>query len=198
MKIPLNNQCPGVTPPLWLALVLAIWTGCAPQHTVIPPRQNEPTQTAAGAPVLANVNPESVRSDCIAGRRLICGRVLKVLPDGLIVESGYTDLLRPPLTQSWVIPGAASAHRNPAALELNQPGTPCFGLVFLTDLPKRRKVRAYDYVILMGYPAGTYAYGPLPNVTKSIRKFSAGLESAVRLTLQAGANRPLLRSAESK
>jgi len=181
MKILIKSHPREAALKLWPALLLAAWTGCAPQHTVIPPRQNEPTQTAAGAPVLANVNPESVRSDCIAGRRLICGRVLKVLPDGLVVESGYTDLLRPPLTQSWVIPGAASAHRNPAALELNQPGTPCFGLVFLTDLPKRRKVKAFDYVVLMGYPAGAYAYAPLPNVTKTIRKFSAGLESAVRL-----------------
>jgi len=92
--------------------------------------------------------------------------------------------LRPPLTESWVVPGTATASRDLAVLELNEPGTPCIGLVFLTDLPKRPKVNNYDYVIITGYPAGQYIYAPAPNVEKTIRKFSAGLDTAVRLKLQ--------------
>jgi len=122
--------------------------------------------------------------DCIEGRRLICGRVLKVLSDGLVVDSGYTDLLRPPLTQSWVVPGTVLVSRPLNTLELQQAGTPCIGLVFLTDIPKRPKVKNFDYVIIMGYPAGQSVYSPAPNVGKMIRKFSAGLETAVRLTVQ--------------
>lgn len=127
---------------------------------------------------------EQIRNECIQGRRLICGKVLKIFPDGLVVDSGYTDLLRPPLTESWVVPGTVPAHRNPAVLELNEPGTPCIGLAFLTDIPKRQPVKQFDYVILMAYPAGQYVYTPAPNVKKTIRKFSAGLETAVRLNLQ--------------
>lgn len=127
---------------------------------------------------------EQIRAACIEGRRLVCGKVLKVFPDGLVIESGYTDLLRPPLTESWVVPGTVSASRNTTSLELNQPGTPCFGLVFLTDIPKRPKVKAFDYVILMGYPAGQYEYSPAPGVRHQIRKFSAGLDTAVRLLSQ--------------
>ncbi len=133
----------------------------------------------------ASIRAEQIRTDCIQGRRLICGRVLTVSADGLVVDSGYTDLLRPPLTQSWVVPGTATASRDPAVLELNEPGTPCIGPVFLTDIPKRPKVNNYDYVIIMGYPAGQYAYSPAPGVEKTIRKFSAGLDTAVRLKLQA-------------
>jgi hypothetical protein len=33
---------------------------------------------------------EEIRAVCIDGRRSICGKILKVLPDGLIVDSGYS------------------------------------------------------------------------------------------------------------
>jgi hypothetical protein len=54
---------------------------------------------------------QDVRAACIEGRRLICGKILEILPAGLIVESGYTNLLREPLSRSWLIPGTAEASR---------------------------------------------------------------------------------------
>jgi hypothetical protein len=171
-------------------LFLMLLAGCAHENVVVRTGENEPAKAAvAPAPLVpaaaAAVRSEQIRTDCIKGRRLICGRVLKVFPDGLVVDSGYTDLLRPPLIQSWVIPGTVSARRNPTVLELNEPGTPCIGLVFLTDIPKRQKVQQFDYVVLMGYPAGQYVYTSAPDVEKTIRKFSAGLDTAVRLNLLA-------------
>lgn len=168
---------------------IAVLTGCAHEKAAVRSAEPAPPETAAApaqqSPAAVDaVRAEQIRNDCIQGRRLICGKVLKVLPDGLVVDSGYTDLLRPPLTESWVVPGTVPAHRNPAVLELNEPGTPCIGLVFLTDIPKRQKVSQFDYVILMGYPAGQYVYSPAPNIKKTIRKFSGGLATAVRLTLQ--------------
>jgi hypothetical protein len=103
----------------------------------------------------------------------------------LVVDSGYTDLLRPPLTQSWVIPGTVSASRNRAVLELNEPGAACIGLAFPTDIPKRPKAKIFDYVVIMGYPAGSYFYTPAPNVERTIRKFSSGLDAAVSLMVSA-------------
>src|SRR5882672_3994395 len=175
---------------LWMLLSLVVLTGCAHKNADVRTGEISPAKTAiAPAPrghaAASSVRAEQIRSDCIKGRRLICGRVLRVSPDGLVVDSGYNDLLRPPLTESWVVPGTATASRDPAVLELNEPGTPCVGLVFLTDLPKRPKVNNYDYVIITGYPAGQYVYSPAPGVEKTIRKFSAGLETAVRLKLQA-------------
>jgi hypothetical protein len=173
-----------------LLFFLAALAGCAHEKAVVRTQEIAPAPTAAvPAPAAsASVNidrAEQVRMECITGRRLICGKVLKVFPDGLVVDSGYTDLLRPPLTESWIVPGTVSTHRNPAVLELNEPGTPCIGLAFLTDIPKRQKVKQFDYVILMGYPAGQYIYTPAPNVEKTIRKFSAGLDTAVKLNLEA-------------
>jgi hypothetical protein len=171
-------------------LSLVTLAGCAHKSAAVRTGEITPANIET-APVLpdpraaASVRAEQIRTDCVKGRRLICGRVLKVSPDGLVVDSGYTDLLRPPLTQSWVVPGTATATRDPAVLELNEPGTPCIGPVFLMDIPKRPKVNNYDYVIIMGYPAGQYAYSPAPGVEKTIRKFSAGLDTAVRLKLQA-------------
>ena len=155
--------------------------------------ETSPAKTAAvPAPpesAAAAVRAEQIRAGCINGRRLICGRVLEVAADGLVVDSGYTDLLRPPLTQSWVVSGTVPARRDPAVLELNEPGTPCIGLSFLTDIPKRRKVKKFDYVILMSYPAGQYVYTPAPNVRRTIRKFAAGLDTAVKLNLRAEENK---------
>jgi hypothetical protein len=170
--------------------VLATWLGCAHNQPAQPPAKNAPASAVVASPVAAaSANPavraEQIRTDCINGRRLICGRVLKVLPDGLVVDSGYTDLVRPPLTQSWVIPGSVTASRNPNVLELNEPETPCIGLAFLTDVPKRQKVKVLDYVVIMGYPAGHYVYTPVPNVQKNIRMFATGLDSAVKLSLAA-------------
>ena len=175
------------------ALMGILVAGCAHENLALRTEDPPPAQ-AITAPVPTNsavpmaVRAEQIRTDCVKGRRLICGRVLGIVPAGLVVESGYTDLLRPPLTESWVVPGTATAHKDTAVLELNEPGTPCIGLVFLTDLPKRPKVNNYDYVIIMGYPAGEYSYSPASGIQKPIRKFAAGLETAVKLKLQAEEN----------
>jgi hypothetical protein len=176
-------------------LILAGMTGCAHNEAVV--RTTEPaTASTVAVPVAPNPAPpaahsEQVRTDCIDGRRLICGKVLKVFPDGLVIDSGYTDLLRPPLTQSWLIPGSVSASRDSAGIERKEPGSPGIGLVFLTDVPKRPKFprpKEFDYVVIMGYPAGQFVYSPAPTIQKSIRTFSCGLDTAVRLRLQSEAN----------
>jgi hypothetical protein len=171
------------------ALLLFVLAGCAGNSGTShapEPAAMKAAAASASADTTANLNvrAEEIRTDCINGRRLVCGRVLKVCPDGLVVDSGYTDLLRPPLTSSWLVPGSAVASRDPNVLELKEPGTPCIGLVFLTDIPRKPSVKNYDYVILMGYPAGSYAYTPAPGIEKVIRKFAAGLETAVKLQLE--------------
>jgi len=129
---------------------------------------------------------EQIRAVCVNARRRICGQVLRVTADGLVVDSGYTDLLRPELSQSWVAPGTVTTSRPANLVEENAPGSPCIGLVFLADIPKRPAVKIYDYVIIEAYPAGEYIYQPVPGVTKNIRRFSARLEGAVQWNLGAG------------
>ena len=128
---------------------------------------------------------ERVRTACVNGRRRICGLVLQVDADGLVVDSGYTDLLRPELARSWVVHANVAANRTPTIVEGTTPGSVCVGLVFVTAIPKRPTVKPYDYVILQGYPAGEYIYTPVPNVTKTLRKFSAELEIAIEANLEA-------------
>jgi hypothetical protein len=178
-------------PLLFLVAAACGLAGCAHNEVATHPQPPAPAPTAAPpatvdpAEAAQAVRAEQIRTGCIEGRRLICGRVLEVATNGLVVDSGYADLLRPPLGQSWVIPGRVSASRDPHLLELNQPAAPAIGLVFLTDVPKRQKPKQYDYVVLIGYPAGQYIYRPLPEVAKPIRKFAGGLATAVRLKLQA-------------
>jgi hypothetical protein len=128
---------------------------------------------------------EEVRMSCIEGRRYVCGRVMQILPEGLVVDSGYPELLKPPFNQSWVVRANVSLTKNPSLIEEKKPDAVCVGLVFLTGIPKRPTVKAYDYVVIHGYPAGEHLYSPVPEVKKTIRQFSASLERAVSLTLAA-------------
>jgi hypothetical protein len=129
--------------------------------------------------------PERIRAACINGRRCVCGKVIKIVPQGLVVESGYTTLMQPPFTGSWVIPSGALVNRDPKLIERDEPASPCIGTVLLTGFPKRPTVKLYDYVLLQAYPAGEYLYTPVPGVEKKIRKFAGGLDTAVTMRLAA-------------
>jgi uncharacterized repeat protein (TIGR03806 family) len=127
---------------------------------------------------------EKIRSQCIQGRRYVCGRVLQITPTGLVVDSGYPSLLQSPLNHSWLTRANVAPARPAALVEGAEPDAVAVGLLFLTDIPKRPAVHQYDYVALHGYPAGQYDYVPVPGITKTIRRFAGGLETAVRLNLQ--------------
>jgi hypothetical protein len=148
--------------------------------------QTNPPVAAPADTAQAAQRAEQIRTACINGRRFICGKVLEVTKEGLVVESGYTSLTHPPLNNSWLVPGTVSVSPEPNAVERNSPGTPCIGLVFLTDLPKKPIPKPYDYVVIQAYPAGQYVYTPVPTVQKTIRRFAAGLPTAVALNLKAG------------
>jgi hypothetical protein len=125
---------------------------------------------------------EQLRTTCLNGRRSICGKILRVFPNGLLVESGYTNLLREPLTKSWLVTGTVVASRAENLVESKEPGALCVGTVFLTDLP-RGKPHQYDYVILAGYPTGEITYSSVGSVRKTVRRFSANLDKAVQANL---------------
>ena len=157
---------------------------------------NDPASTNAPVvPVATNQTPaviqraEQIRAECLANRRLVCGKIIKVLPDGIVVDSGYTDLLRPALSASWLVPGTATASRPADAVEQHEAGAVAVGLVFLTDYPKARgaaaKPKLYDYVVLLGYPAGQFTYTSVGTVQRTVRHFSASLLSAVKINFEA-------------
>jgi hypothetical protein len=136
-------------------------------------------------PAAAVRHEQEVRNACIEGRRLICGRILDLVPEGLIVESGYTNLLREPLTRSWLIPGTAQASRAENLIESQSPGAICVGRILLTDTPKGKKAKPakYDYVIVEAFPAGHYSYTSAGTVHRTLRRFSSSLVAAVQETL---------------
>jgi hypothetical protein len=135
----------------------------------------------------------------LQGRRIICGKILKVLPGGLVVESGYADLQRPPLNKSWLIPGSVATRRPANLMESSEPESLCVGVVFLTDLPKARgaaaKPKPYDYVSLLAYPTGQFTYTSVGAVQKTVRRFSANLLKAVKMNSDAAGS---LAAAETK
>ena len=141
---------------------------------------NQTNQTNQTAVREREQRAAEIRAACINGRRCICGKVIKIVPEGLIVESGYTALMQPPFTGAWVIPAGALVKRDSKLLERDEPASPCIGTVLLTDFPRRPAVKLYDYVLLQAYPAGEYLYTPVPGVEKQIRKFAGGLDTAVK------------------
>jgi hypothetical protein len=127
---------------------------------------------------------EQLRAQCIAERRSVCGKILRIFPNGILVESSYTNLLRGTLTKSWLVPGSVVASRAQNLVETREPGAMCVGMVFLTDLP-RGKPHQYDYVIIAGYPTGEFTYTSVGTIQKTVRRFSANLDSAVKANLDA-------------
>jgi hypothetical protein len=143
------------------------------------------TSNQTNQPAVRERRVADIRTACINGRRCVCGKVIKIVPEGLIVESGYTALMQPPFTGSWLIPSGALVSRDKNLIERDEPASPCIGTVFLIDFPKRPAVKLYDYVLLQAYPAGEYLYTPVPGVEKQIRKFAGGLDTAVKLKVAA-------------
>jgi hypothetical protein len=123
---------------------------------------------------------EAFRAECIQQRRTICGKILKVLPDGLVVESGYTNLMRAPLSHSWLAPGSVQAAKAANLIEGQQPDCVCVGLVFLTNLPRKPVPKLYDYVNIPGYPMGSYTYTSVGDLRRTVRRFSTKLSKAVQ------------------
>jgi hypothetical protein len=129
---------------------------------------------------------EKVRMDCIQNRRIIAGKIVKVLPDGIVVDSGYENLTRPPLNESWLVPGVAMVTRPANLVEASNPDSICVGLVFLTDLPKSPDVKPklYDYVCLEGFPVGQYTYTSVGSVQRTVRQFTTKLQNAARWNIE--------------
>lgn len=135
---------------------------------------------------------EKIRADCVQNRRTICGKIIKMLPEGVVVESGYTSLMRPPLSKTWLVPGTVQAARQPDLVEGTEPGDVCVGLVFLTALPKSRiaKPKLYDYVVLEAYPAGQYTYTSVGTLQRTVRRYAASLPAAIALNRTAAGLKP--------
>ncbi len=119
---------------------------------------------------------------CRAPRHL--REILRIFPDGILVESGYTNLVRGTLTKSWLVPGSVVASRAENLVESREPGALCVGTVFLNDLP-RGKPHQYDYVIIAGYPTGEFTYTSVGTIQKTVRRFSANLDKAVKMNMEA-------------
>lgn len=180
-----------------LLVVLAVFSAVAQTNDAAGATNSESAEVKAAEAFRAAVlRTEQMRDQCIQGRRLICGKILQVKPEGLVVESGYTNLLREPLTKSWLVPGTVTASKAENQVEGNEPGSMCIGRVFLTDLPRSRggsrgaKPKQYDYVIITGYPAGQHTYTSLGTITRTVRCFSAQLTKAVQANLQPPTNTP--------
>ena len=143
---------------------------------------NSPGYDAAKA-----VRAEQLRTWCIQNRRLVAGRVLQVLTNGIVVESGYTNLTRPELDGDWHFPATITAAKPANQAKDQTPGALCVGRIFLTDLPLKRrakvKINPYDYVIINAYPAGEFTYLSTEKLPHTARRFACGVETAVQLCL---------------
>jgi hypothetical protein len=159
---------------LYLLIVFWAWLPALAQTNV------SSTTNATNQISVRDQRTEQIRAACINGRRCVCGKVIQIVPEGLIVESGYTALMEPRFVGSWLIPSGALVSRDPKLIERNEPASPCIGTVLLIDFPRRPAVKLYDYVLLQAYPAGQYRYTPVPGVEKQIRKFAGGLDTAVK------------------
>lgn len=169
-----------------VSLLLIGWQGAAQTQVLVNSNESGPATTPNLDTSKAEVRAEQIRAACIQGRRCVCGRVLKVFPTGVLVESGYPNLLRDSLHGAWHLPGTVATSRPTNLVESLEPDSLCVGTVFLTDLPKLRgaKIQQYDYVVLHSFPAGEFTYKSVGDIRHTVRRFSGGLETAVKLVLE--------------
>ena len=176
-------------------LFLVVCAAASAQTNLAPPTArtesnlNSASNVTQNAEVLAAAQHiEELRAQCIQERRLICGKILKVLPEGLVVDSGYSSLLQTPPNGTWLLPGTVVATRDTNVVERAQPDAICLGQVFLTDLPKSKgaKPKQFDYVKLEGFRIGQYTYTSVGDVHRTVRKFSCKLGNAVRWKFEEG------------
>ncbi|PWU18560.1 MAG: hypothetical protein C5B50_08835 [Verrucomicrobia bacterium] len=148
--------------------------------------QTSQTHLTLNSNALPAVRAEQLRAVCLQNRRCVAGRVVKIFPNGIVVESGYPSLLRDSLHGAWHLPGTVTAGRATNLVEKLEPDSLCIGTVFLTDLPRLRgtKIQQYDYVVLHSYPAGEYTYTSVGGIQHTVRRFAGGLETAVKLLMQ--------------
>ena len=109
-----------------------------------------------------------------------------MLPEGLVVDSGYTNLMREPLKSSWLIPGTVTAKRAVNLVESSQPDSVCVGQLFIADAPisKSAKPKIYDFVVLEGFPIGEFTYTSVGELKRTVRKFTCKIANAVRWKLE--------------
>jgi hypothetical protein len=150
---------------------------------------NFSTPAATNQAVTVTERAEQIRAQLIQQRRLICGRIVKLLPEGVVIDSGYTNLLLAPLNRAWLTPATAVVPRDHSLVESQTPDAVCVGLVFLTDLPKTpgAKPKQFDYVCLEGFPMGQFTYTSVADLQRTVRKFSTKINLAVRAQLEAEA-----------
>jgi hypothetical protein len=177
MVFPLKTILLLLAIPVWAQTNNTPSTNQAMNH---PPSPLRTIQSQTNRSLSVSQQVEARRMDCIEHRRTICGKILKVLPEGLVVDSGYTNLMGRPLNHSWLVPGSVKIQPAAHLVEADQPDCACVGLVFLTDLPKKPSAKLYDYVILTGYPMGQYTYTSVGDLRRTVRRFSANLAKAAR------------------
>jgi hypothetical protein len=170
---------------LALSFIFAVLSASAQTNSVVPANPPGTSEIQTGQKLSLEQRYQKTRMDCLLNRRIICGKIVKILPDGLVVDSGYTDLMRPPINQSWLIPGTVTATRPANAVEAHRPDAACVGLVFLTDLPRSpgAKPKLYDYVNLEGFPVGQYTYVSVGDVHRTVREFTTKLQNATMWNL---------------
>jgi hypothetical protein len=169
----------------FLPFLLAGFSTLAQTNTA--PATNSGSLQSTGTVTLSTTNQntdvialsERLRTECINGRRSICGKILRILPDGIVVECSYTNLLRQPVSKAWLFPGTVVASRASNLVESSEPNALCVGTIFLCNLP-RGKPHLYDYVVISGYPMGQQTYTSVGDVTKTVRRFSANLDKAIK------------------
>jgi hypothetical protein len=114
-----------------------------------------------------------LKAKLVQGSRRVDGKVLQKISEGLLVESG--DLERALQEHNERVYGDTGG----VTFESGIPGGEALGLVLLVDYPDPNMTDE-GHVDIIAYPLGLFSYDTLNKSSKTVRKFSADLETAIR------------------
>jgi hypothetical protein len=114
------------------------------------------------------------------GRRRIRGKVLQRISEGLLVDSGAATIAYAEETHYGTSPdGDPISWGGGTIAEGKTPGEEALSLVLLQDFPDPNMTDG-GYVDIMAYPVGLYTYETVNQSSKTVRIFSANLDTAIK------------------
>ncbi len=133
-------------------------------------------KTAAAARTQDNATVGPVRFRIAQGSRLISGKVSQNVRSGLLIVSGDDEWKK-------FVDIEIAAGRTPKLENYpndKQPAGSVFvGRCLLEGHPQKESIADGDVITVMGYPAGTHSYTSVEQAARTVKKFSASLETVV-------------------
>ncbi len=144
-------------------------------------------QRAADAAEIARLQAiarvDAVRKSVEANRRLVHGKVIQKIKEGLLISSGAKEVSDAANDSGYQVHknGSVTSWSGGTLVEGDKPGALAIGYILLQDYPAQASVVDDHELTINAYPVGQFVYDSVGGAKKTIRRFTASLPIATEL-----------------